>query len=152
MPPTAIEAMLPDVNVLIAASRADHPHHEVAAEWLRAALRRADDNRPLLLLPTVAAAFLRLTTHARVFVQPTPIARAADFVEAVLATPGVQMPAQGAEWPLFVELCREHALAANDIPDAWIAAAARFHRLRLATFDRGFRRWLSARELELLSA
>ena len=30
--------MTPDVNVLVAASRSDHPHHWVAHSWLQDAL------------------------------------------------------------------------------------------------------------------
>ena len=30
--------MTPDVNVLVAASRTDHPHHAAARQWLEEAL------------------------------------------------------------------------------------------------------------------
>ena len=33
--------MTPDVNVLVAASRADHPHHAMARTWLEAAVQAA---------------------------------------------------------------------------------------------------------------
>lgn len=41
--------MTPDVNVLVAASRSDHPHHAIAREWLEAAHLQADDAAPLTL-------------------------------------------------------------------------------------------------------
>jgi uncharacterized protein len=34
--------MTPDVNVLVAESRADHPHHGVARDWLEAAAGSAE--------------------------------------------------------------------------------------------------------------
>ena len=46
--------MTPDVNVLVAASRADHPHHEPARAWLEAALDAASASDGLLLMPMVA--------------------------------------------------------------------------------------------------
>lgn len=47
-------------------------------------------------------------------------------------------------------LAREHDLAANDLMDAWIAAAVRVLGSHLVTFDRGFRRLLSRNELTVL--
>ena len=64
--------MTPDVNVLVAASRSDHPHHQSAITWLEAALTNCSRGERLRLLPMVAAGFLRLVTHPRVFVEPTP--------------------------------------------------------------------------------
>ena len=73
--------MTPDVTVLAAASRSDHPHHAVARRWLETALDDAA-GRGMLLPPMVVASFLRLVTHPKVFVSPTPIADAINFVEA----------------------------------------------------------------------
>ena len=56
----------------------------------------------------------------------------------------------GPEWTLCVRLCAEHDLAGNDIPAAWIAAAVRTSHEHLVTFDRGFQRFLTARELTIL--
>ena len=62
----------PDVTVLVAASRLDHPHHGPALAWLDAALEGCEKRRPLAIYPMVAAGFLRLVTHPKVFIQPTP--------------------------------------------------------------------------------
>jgi uncharacterized protein len=143
--------MTPDVNVLVAASRADHPHHRPALEWLEQALSEATDERPLVILPMVASGFLRLVTHPRVFVEPTPTAAAWDFLRAILGSPSVVLTSLGDEWDQFERLCRHHNLTANAIPDAWIAAAAHYRRLHLVTFDKGFRKLLKARMLTVLS-
>ena len=71
--------MTPDVNVLVAASRADHPHHVVARRWLSGVLADCQDGQTLEILPMVATGFLRLVTHPKVFVQPTPVSEATGF-------------------------------------------------------------------------
>ena len=40
--------MTPDVNVLVAAFHADHPHHAVARGWLDAALQAMDNGHSAL--------------------------------------------------------------------------------------------------------
>ncbi len=142
--------MTPDVNVLVAASRRDHPHHETALAWLDRALEDSSRGGALGVLPMAAAGFLRLVTHPRVFVEPTPIAAAQAFLQAVLESPGVEMLPLGAEWPVFRSLCASHGLTGNDVPDAWIAAAALANHVPLATFDQGFRRFLKPGQLVLL--
>jgi predicted nucleic acid-binding protein len=52
--------MTPDVNVLVAASRSDHPHHRVARSWLKQAASAAGSGSTLILMPMVLASFLRL--------------------------------------------------------------------------------------------
>jgi len=142
--------MTPDVNVLVAASRSDHPHHAAAREWLQDALSSAATTLPLILQPMVAASFLRLATNARIFMQPTPITEAVRFIEDILASPGVSMAALGGEWPVFLRLCVDKKLAANDLPDAWLAAAVIHQGEHLVTFDRDFRRLLQPRHWTLL--
>jgi hypothetical protein len=65
--------MTPDVNVLLAALRDNHPHHEVARSWLLAALTAAASGQSLVVLPMVAAGVLRVATHSKVFEPPTPL-------------------------------------------------------------------------------
>lgn len=134
--------MTPDVNVLVAASRRDHPHHAAARTWLETALVNSGTRQPLAILPMVASGFLRLVTHPKVFLEPTPLATAQAFLRAVLGSPGVYLPSLGNEWPEFERLCAQLGLTGNAIPDAWIAAAARHHHLHLVTFDKDFRRLL----------
>lgn len=142
--------MTPDVNVLVAASRQDHPHHAVAYAWLKTALVNSGAKQPLAILPMVAAGFLRLVTHPKVFQEPTPLAAAQAFLGAILDSPGVYLPVLGDEWPEIERLCTQHSLTGNAIPDAWIAAAARHHHLHLATFDKGFRKLLKPSTVTLL--
>ncbi|TAN48152.1 MAG: hypothetical protein EPN21_15640 [Methylococcaceae bacterium] len=68
--------MTPDVNVLVAASRSDHPHHGPALSWLNTALDAAESGQSVLILPMVASGLLRLVTHPKVFTQPMPFVAA----------------------------------------------------------------------------
>ena len=142
--------MTPDVNVLLAASRADHPHHPVARHWLERATATADRGGSLFVLPMVIAGFLRLATNPKIFANPTPPDAAAAFIDSFLCLPGVELADLGREWPSLRRLVHQHQLTANDVPDAWIAAAVQTAGTRLVTFDRGFQRWLGRSELMLL--
>ncbi len=142
--------MTPDVNVLVAASRRDHPHHAPALAWLEKALADCAAGARFSLLPMVASGMVRLVTHPKVFPEPTPTAEALAFIDAVRMAPGVETLVIGGEWKAFADLCRAHTLAGNAVPDAWIAAAVRHHYEHLATFDRGFRRLLDRDSLTIL--
>jgi toxin-antitoxin system PIN domain toxin len=142
--------MTPDVNVLVAASRSDHPHHKMAYAWLEEAIAACADGGSLKLMPMVVASFLRLVTHPRIFVQPTPVEDAIEFIDAILAVPGAEMPSLASEWPMLKELCIEKKLAANDIPDAWLAAAVNQFGEHLVTFDADFRKLLRRTQVTVM--
>jgi toxin-antitoxin system PIN domain toxin len=144
------QTMAPDLNVLLAASRTDHPHHKPALAWLTEALAGCEAGHSIEILPMVAAGFLRLATNPKIFVAPMSIGAAIGFIDSLLAVSGVEMPEIGREWPTLRQLSRDHDLAANDITDAWIAASVRTLGSHLVTFDRGFARLLGRGELTLL--
>ena len=144
--------VVPDVNVLVAASRADHPHHSVAMTWLSTVLIDSELGGGIGVLPVVASGYLRLVTHPRVFVEPTPLQLAVKSLDDLLAQPGVVMTDMGIEeWRLCRQLCLDKNLQANDIPDALIAAATRLLGAKLVSFDRGFAAFMTAAELQILS-
>ena len=142
--------MTPDLNVLLAASRSDHPQHAVGLAWLNTAIAGCETGGSVEILPMVAAGFLRLATNPKVFATPTPIGAAIAFIDSLLAIPGVDMPELGREWPALRQLSRDNGLTANDITDAWIAAAVKTLGSHLVTFDRGFSRLLGRAELTIL--
>lgn len=142
--------MTPDVNVLVAASRSDHPHHIVARTWLEAALAAAESGAALTLMPMVIASLLRLVTSPKIFVQPTPVADAVAFVDAILAAPGVQLASVGTEWPRLRQLCLEKQLSGNDLPERWLAAAVDQQAEHLVSFDRDFKKLLARTRFTLL--
>jgi uncharacterized protein len=142
--------MTPDLNVLLAASRSDHPQHKPALAWLEQAVEHCETGGSIELLPMVTAGFLRLSTNSKIFAQPMPIGAAVAFVDSLLAIPGVEMPELGREWPTLRQLSCDLKLAANDTTDAWIAAAVRTIGSHLVTFDGGFKRLLGRSELTVL--
>lgn len=142
--------MTPDLNVLIAASRSDHPHHKIAYVCLDQAVAACADGASLRLMPMVVASFLRMVTNSKIFVKPTPVENAAEFIDALLAMPGVEMPTIGVEWPMFRQTCIAKKLAANDIPDAWLAATVIQLGEHLVTFDADFKRLLSRTQVTVL--
>jgi hypothetical protein len=143
--------MTPDVNLLVAASRTDHPHHAVARAWLEEAVAAATAGAAFTLMPMVLASFLRLVTSPKVFRQATPIEHAVAFVDALLASPGVLLAPLGPEWPRLRQLCLDKQLGGNDLPDAWLAAAVAQLGEHLVGFDRDFRRLLARSQFTLLA-
>lgn len=142
--------MTPDVNVLIAASRSDHPHHKTAYTRMEEAIAACADGVSLKLMPMVVASFLRSVTNSKIFVQPTPVEDAVGFLDALLAVPGVEIPSLGIEWPMLRQICIEKKLSANDIPDAWLAAAVIQLGEHLVTFDTDFKKLLSRTQVTVL--
>ena len=142
--------MTPDVNVLIAASRSDHPHHKAAYARIEEAIAACAEGGSVKLMPMVATRFLRLVTNSKIFVRPTPVEDAVVFLDALLAVPGVEMPPLGTEWPMLRQLCIEKKLAANDIPDTWLAAAVIQLGEHLVTFDNDFKKLLRRAQVTVL--
>ncbi len=142
--------MTPDVNVLVAAARLEHPHHKTAFSWLELAVIAAADKPRLALLPGVIAGYLRITTNRRIFPAPTPIRAAVEFIDDLLNSETVSVLTGAREWPQLRSMCLQKSLTANSIPDAWIAALVLEHKEVLATFDNDFSQLLPAENLLLL--
>lgn len=142
--------MTPDVNVVVAASRSDHPHHAVARSWLEDAVAAAEAGASLTLMPMVLTSFLRLVTSPKIFKAPTPMEDALAFVDALLDSPGVHLAPLGPEWPKLRQLCIDKQLNGNDLPDAWLSAAVVHLSEHLISFDRDFRKLLGRGQFTLL--
>ena len=93
--------MLPDINVLVAAHRVDHPQHKVAADWLARILKDSKDGQVLVLPMQVISGFLRLVTNAKIFSVPSSSAQAVDFVDWLLEDAHVRLPGNTSEWVVF---------------------------------------------------
>lgn len=145
--------MTPDVNVLVAAFRADHPHHSLARAWLNDAVQRAAvKHTPLVLLGMVVTGLLRVTTNPRVFKQIDTLDDVVGFVDTLLACPGVDYQASGAGWSSLREMCMNQQANGNLVSDAWIAATVLQVGETLCTFDRDFTRLLPPDKLQLINA
>ena len=144
--------MTPDVNVLVAAYRPDHPHHAPARAWLDDAVVQAASGRAsLTLLGSVVTGFIRITTHPKIFRETDPLQDLTDFVDTLLTCPGVHFQNQNATWPELRQVFLTHQAGGNLVTDAWIAATVLQSGETLCTFDRDFSRLLPSDRLHLLS-
>lgn len=133
--------LLLDVNVVLAAHRADHPAHVRVRQWFDDLLSR---DEPFAMPQVVWASFLRVATNRRIFVEPTPLDDALAFIDAVLAQPHHLIIGPGPRHlPLVRRLCEEADAAGDLVPDAIIAALAAEHSATVATMDRDFARFPS---------
>lgn len=130
--------LLPDVNVILAAFRADHDHHRLARRFLEQA---RSESVALGLSDVALASVVRLATNPRVFVRPDTTEAVLEYLEVLLEAPAQLLRAGSAHWSRFSELCRHLQLRANLVPDAYLAALALEQGAELITFDRGFGRY-----------
>ena len=135
--------LLLDVNVVLAAHRGDHPHHEPVRAWFDAML---GGEERFAVPALVWGSFLRLATNRRIFEVPTPRSDAFAFAEATCAQP-LHLPIGPGprHLPLLRELCDEADASGDLVADAAIAAIAVEHGCEVVTLDRDFARFPSVR-------
>lgn len=131
--------VLPDVNILIYAHRAELPQHDAARTWLDGVIA---GEAPYGLSELVLSGFLQIVTNPRALVKPTPIDTALETVRrwraprnCVLVAPGIR------HWAIFSRLCRDAGANGNLVPDAYLAAMAIESGCEWITTDRGFARF-----------
>jgi uncharacterized protein len=135
--------LLLDVNVVLAAQRADHPHHEPVRAWFDEML---DGDEPFAVPTAVWGSFLRLTTNRRIFEIPTPRPDAFAFVDATCAQPRhVPVAPSDRHLALLRRLCDEADAVGDLVADAVIGAIAVEYSCELITLDRDFARFPSVR-------
>lgn len=131
-----------DVNVLIAAHRADHAQHEPAMRYLVAALR----GDTVIVPDSVWSGFVRVVTHPRIFERPSTLAEATAFVRDVVGARRYRANAGLSDGiDSFLQVCERADARGALVPDAYIAAVALAHGCPLATFDRDFGRFEGVR-------
>ena len=137
--------LLLDVNVVVAAYRADHPHNHEVRPWFD---HLTSSGRPFAVPTFVWASFLRLVTNRRVFELPSSVASAFSFIDATSAQPGYLVVVPGPRHLLLLrKLCQEADAQGDLIPDAVLAALALEHGGEIVTRDRDFARFSSVRHL-----
>lgn len=128
-----------DANILIAAQRTDHVHHERCRGWIEAAVGAGER---IALAEHVVVAFLRGVTHPSIFDPPTPVGDALDALDALLEQPEVEWLRVGAaQLGVLEELLGDPGAAGRMFPDTWLAAAAIARSATLVTLDRDFARF-----------
>lgn len=132
--------ILPDVNVLVYAYRADLNEHETYRPWLSRAI---GGHEPLGVPDVVFTGFLRVVTNRRIFANPSPIQAALTFVERIRSAHVTRsVLATDATWREFARFAESDSrVVGNLVPDAWLAALTVSVGARLATADAGFARF-----------
>jgi uncharacterized protein len=131
--------LLPDVNVLVYAFRADVPNHEHYHAWMEALV---NGDEAFAVADLVLSGFLRVVTHRRVFQVPTSLDRAIDYVEDLRSRPQCVVIAPGPRhWEIFARLCRVAGAGGNLVPDAYLAALAMESGSEWITTDRDYGRF-----------
>ena len=131
--------ILPDVNVLIYAFRADSSHHAICNSWLNDVV--AGDSS-FGISPLALGALIRITTTAKVFPNPSRPGEAFAFADHLLRHPLCQIVEPGPRhWSIFQRLCLETETRAGRVTDAWYAALAIEWGCEWITFDRDYARF-----------
>lgn len=131
--------ILPDVNVLIYAFRADSSRHSICKSWLdKIVLGDAQFG----ISPLALSAAARIVTNPRIFRQPSSVAEAFGFCNNLLGQPHCETVRPGRQhWPIFTRICLEGGIRGPRIPDAWFAALAIEHGCVWITYDRDYARF-----------
>lgn len=129
-----------DTNVLIAAHRAEHGQHSLAAAFLAEV---AEGDIPWTLPVFCLGEFLRVVTHPRIFTPPSSQEVAFLFLDRLLESPTARLLVPGPRfWPLLKATSHQAGATGNLIFDAQIAALCQeYGALELVTFDRDFARF-----------
>jgi len=135
--------ILPDVNVLVHAFRADSSDHAECRSWLQGVVN--GDSR-YAMSPQVLSGVVRVATHPQVFRRPSTLEEAIGFCEVLLSQPHcVVIQAGEAHWEIFARLCREADARGNLVPDAWFAALAIESGCEWITMDHDYARFSGLR-------
>ena len=130
---------LPDANVVLYAVDETSPLHRPARDWLET---RLSGSETVGFAWAVLLAFVRLSTHPRVFSSPLDADSALDRVDSWLAQPCATVVHPGDRHSaLLRELLASAGTAGNLTSDAHLAALAIEHGAELVSFDRDFQRF-----------
>lgn len=128
-----------DVNVLVNAFRSDASAHSQAFDYIS---RARSGREHILILPEVAAGFIRIVTRRGIFAQPDSPQAAISAISAWCSSRVMAVHEAGPRrWPIFESLVNSYQLRGNDVQDALLAAAALESKATLVTHDRGFSRF-----------
>lgn len=131
--------IIPDANLNLYAYDSKSPFHGEAARWWSQLL---SGQEPVGLCPVVIFAFLRLSTHARVYDSPLTATEAMTHIFSWLERANVRLLVSGADHVKTVGGLLERAGTAGDlVTDAQIAALALEYGATVHTADTDFARF-----------
>ncbi|NUN98601.1 MAG: type II toxin-antitoxin system VapC family toxin [Candidatus Omnitrophica bacterium] len=128
-----------DVNVLVYAFRRDSERHEDYRRWL---LEQMGGTSAFGISEQVLSSLIRITTHPRIFRNPSRAAEAVAFAERLRAHPACRIVSPSpTHWGLFARLCEKIGAKGNLVADAWFAALALDSGCTWITADRDYARF-----------
>jgi len=131
--------ILPDVNPLLYAFRADAPLHAVSRAWLVSVL---SGDAAFGVSPLALAAVVRIATNPRAYPTPSRLEEVFRFCDYLLAHRNCQIVEPGERhWEIFKQLCIETNTRGRRVTDVWYAALAIEWGCEWITFDRDFARF-----------
>jgi len=131
--------IVPDVNVLVYAHRADMTEHEPYREWLDGLV---NSGPAYGMSEMVLSSFVRIVTNRRIYSKPTENHEALASAARLLAPPQCVPVRPGpGHWEIFEDLCKRHAARSKLVADAYLAAIVMEAGCDLATADRDFARF-----------
>jgi toxin-antitoxin system PIN domain toxin len=128
-----------DANLLLYVVNQDLPQHSVARAWWEDVLSR---HTPVGLAWGVVLAFLRISTHPRIFERPLKIESAAAYLDEWFAVPGVRpISPTPRHWEILRPLIVQSGTGGNLTSDAHLAAITIEHGGMLYSADNDFKRF-----------
>jgi toxin-antitoxin system PIN domain toxin len=129
-----------DTNILVYAHREDSPFHAAAIERLT---ELAEGPATWAIPWPCLHEFLSIVTHPRIYVPPSPLARALEQVDAWLGSPTLALLAESAtHWSTLRALLVAGRVTGPRVHDGRVAALCRQHGVReLWSADRDFSRF-----------
>lgn len=135
--------ILPDITILVHAFRSDFSDHATCRPWLESAI---NGDARFGMAPQVLCGVVRITTHPKVFVQPSRLDEVLRFCNVLLSQPHcVTIQPAERHWEIFMRLCSEADARGNLVPDAWFAALAIESGCEWITLDRDYARFSGLR-------
>jgi uncharacterized protein len=128
-----------DANVLLYAYNADAPEQRAAEQWLTMLLASGDT----VAIPWVTVwAFLRISTNARIWLNPLHAKQVFEVVGEWLAQPNVVLLQPGPRHASLLErVILEHGIVGPLVTDAVLTAMALENGATVASTDEDFRRF-----------
>jgi len=123
-----------DVNALVYAFRPETPLHQLA----RGALTECRDTGTLIVLPDVAASFLRVVTDKRLSTSPDKTDDALSFIDVLTGNGRLLREARASRWTSFRHLIELTGVSGSLVPDALLAATGLDFDASILTADRDF--------------
>jgi len=132
-----------DVNIVVHAHREDAPNHRAYRDWLEGVI---NGDEAYAASELILSGFVRVVTHPKVFLKPSPISDALAFAEQVRDQSNCVLIQSGPRhWDIFRQLCTDSGVKGNLVPDAYLAALAIESGCEWITTDRDFSRFKGLR-------